>query len=38
MNETDLELTDTETLETTGADSETTAVPDVSRQVLDMKL
>lgn len=30
MNETDLELTDTETLETTGTDSETTAEPEVS--------
>lgn len=30
MNETDLELTDTETLETTGTDSETTAGPEVS--------
>lgn len=30
MNETDLELTDTETLETTGTDSETTARPEVS--------
>lgn len=30
MNETDLELTDTETLETIGTDSETAAGPDVS--------
>lgn len=30
MNETDLELTDTETLETTGTDSEMTAGPVVS--------
>lgn len=30
MNETDLELTDTETLETTGTDSETAAEPEVS--------
>ena len=30
MNETDIELTDTETLETTGTDSETTAEPEVS--------
>lgn len=30
MNETDLELTDTETLETDGTDSESTADPDVS--------
>lgn len=30
MNETDLELTDTETLETTGTDSETAAGPEVS--------